>query len=137
MKLSAGTSTLSAFSSHWFVMADGSHTNRTPGAANAYASLRSEAAPYDVADARTDGPSGNRSELQAEQNRLRALRNALWSAFEAGPDAGLPNALIDLTMAYTASLRLQLNLRALAAPREGAANSARSTPPPSGTDKLR
>jgi hypothetical protein len=54
-------------------------------------------------------------DFAAEADKLEALRGALWDAFEAGPAAGLPNTLIDLTMAYTGALRLQLNLRAVAA----------------------
>jgi len=55
------------------------------------------------------------NDFDAEAEKLKALREALWAAFEAGPAAGLPNTLIDLTMAYTGALRLQLNLRAVAA----------------------
>lgn len=78
-----------------------------------YASLR-------AADASEPNASGTTAEaaageLTSEGNKLKALREALWAAFEAGPSAGLPNTLIDLTMAYTGALRLQLNLKALAA----------------------
>ena len=52
-------------------------------------------------------------EFAAEAEKLRRLREALFAAFEAGPDAGLPNTLIDLTIAYTNALRLQLNLRSV------------------------
>lgn len=52
--------------------------------------------------------------FQAEIDKLEGLRAALWNAFEAGPEAGLPNTLIDLTMAYTSTLRLQLTLKASA-----------------------
>lgn len=71
------------------------------------------------------------SELAAEADRLRLLREALWHAFEAGPAAGLPNTLIDLTMAYTGSLRLQLNLRALAnrGPQIKASHATSRVPP--------
>jgi len=55
------------------------------------------------------------NDFDAEAEKLKALREALWAAFEAGPAAGLPNTLIDLTMAYTGALRLQLNLRAVSA----------------------
>ena len=54
-------------------------------------------------------------EFAAEADKLKALREALWAAFEAGPAAGLPNTLIDLTIAYTNALRLQLNLRSVSA----------------------
>jgi len=70
-----------------------------------YASLRFADAP------RSDVPTNVDSDLQTEGERLRAMRDALWSAFEASPSAGLPNVLIDLTMAYTNSLRLQLSMK--------------------------
>lgn len=78
-----------------------------------YATLR-------AADAGGSNAPGNAAEaaageLVSEGHKLKALREALWAAFEAGPSAGLPNTLIDLTMAYTGALRLQLNLKALAA----------------------
>jgi len=80
-----------------------------PNGPAAYSSLRG-----------TDGGSAEAkqvaaSDFEAEAEKLRKLREALWAAFEAGPAAGLPNTLIDLTMAYTGALRLQLNLRAVSA----------------------
>ena len=53
------------------------------------------------------------NDFAVEADKLRQLREALWAAFEAGPEAGLPNTLIDLTIAYTNALRLQLNLRSV------------------------
>ena len=47
----------------------------------------------------------------AEREQLAQLRAALWAAFEAGPGA-VPSSLVDLTMAYTSALRLELNLMA-------------------------
>lgn len=55
------------------------------------------------------------NDFDSEAEKLRQLREALWAAFEAGPSAGLPNTLIDLTMAYTGALRLQLNLKSISA----------------------
>lgn len=78
-----------------------------PYDATPYATLRS------AAPAERTG-EGAASDFAAEGEKLRALREALWAAFEAGPSAGLPNTLIDLTMAYTGALRLQLNLRSVA-----------------------
>ncbi len=49
--------------------------------------------------------------------KLQELRDALWEAFKAGPDAGLPTILIELTNSYTNSLRVQLNLKSLNARR--------------------
>lgn len=89
---------------------------RKPYDAAPYASLRqteaaAASAKGDMAGAAHEGAG----EFAQEGDKLSQLRGALWSAFVAGPDAGLPNTLIDLTMAYTNALRLQLNLKALAA----------------------
>jgi len=96
-----------------------------------YSSLRgsdagSSEAKTAAASERTKESAAN--DFDAEAEKLKALREALWSAFEAGPAAGLPNTLIDLTMAYTGALRLQLNLRALAA--RQTKPQARLTPTP-------
>lgn len=42
-----------------------------------------------------------------EAARLAELRAALWAAFETGT---VPAGLIDLTMAYTSALRLEMSL---------------------------
>lgn len=94
-------------------MTDGTSHQRKPYDATPYASLRSaEASAGSVKAGQAAAPV---SEFDIEADKLRHLRGALWAAFEAGPAAGLPNTLIDLTMAYTGALRLQLNLTALAA----------------------
>lgn len=95
-----------------------------------YASLR---APERASQGQSD-PLGSTheaaaNEMQSEAERLRALREALWAAFDAGPAAGLPNVLIDLTMAYTSSLRLQLSLKALST--RGPAAKSRAAAPSS------
>ena len=78
--------------------------------------------------------AGHRGDFQIEADKLKSLREALWTAFEAGPAAGLPNTLIDLTLAYTSTLRLQLNLRAIevraAAPKPKVAPHLRTEPRP-------
>ena len=99
-------------------MTGNSSQQRKPYDTTPYASLRG-------ADAGDDAPKAARSderardiaasEFAAEADKLKALREALWAAFEAGPAAGLPNTLIDLTIAYTNALRLQLNLRSVSA----------------------
>ncbi|MFX8809260.1 hypothetical protein ABTM66_19415, partial [Acinetobacter baumannii] len=66
---------------------------RKPYDATTYAPLRSPDAP------RSEPTPIAENEFQSEGERLRALREALWAAFDAGPAAGLPNVLIDLTMA--------------------------------------
>ena len=88
---------------------------RKPYDAAPYASLRSgEAGPEPKSSASDDRAlTAATSEFDAEAEKLRQLRLALWAAFEAGPAAGLPNTLIDLTIAYTNALRLQLNLKSL------------------------
>ena len=98
-------------------MTGNSSQNRKPYDTTPYASLRG-------ADSVEDAPKATKpddrakdmaaQEFAAEVDKLKALREALWAAFEAGPAAGLPNTLIDLTIAYTNALRLQLNLRSVA-----------------------
>lgn len=78
---------------------------RKPFDAQTYAALRSSDA------ARSEPPTNADADLVTESERLGALRDALWSAFEASPSAELPNVLIDLTIAYTNSLRLQLSMK--------------------------
>ena len=99
-------------------MTGNSSQQRKPYDTTPYASLRG-------ADSLADAPKATRpderardmaaQEFAAEADKLKALREALWAAFEAGPAAGLPNTLIDLTIAYTNALRLQLNLRSMSA----------------------
>lgn len=78
-----------------------------PNGSAPYASLRGGEAGH------ADVKSTAANDFEAEAAKLAKLRDALWAAFEAGPAAGLPNTLIDLTMAYTGALRLQLNLRSV------------------------
>ena len=99
-------------------MTGNSSQQRKPYDTTPYASLR-------AADAGSEEPkTATRDErvkqnvideFAAEAEKLGRLREALFAAFEAGPDAGLPNTLIDLTIAYTNALRLQLNLRSVSA----------------------
>ncbi|MGO9547300.1 MAG: hypothetical protein ACLPPF_21220 [Rhodomicrobium sp.] len=80
------------------------------GDTSPYASLR----PSLAADAQdTQAPASASPGFTAELAKLQELREALWQAFKAGPDAGLPTILIELANSYTNSLRLQLNLKAL------------------------
>ena len=105
-----------------------------PNPAAPYASLRNnERAPQGAKEAAATGPSkdAGASDFDAETTKLKALREALWAAFEAGPDAGLPNTLIDLTIAYTGALRLQLNLKALKAGQRKVQPAARPSYKPS------
>jgi hypothetical protein len=89
---------------------------RKPYEAPPYASLRkTEAAASDGKAGVGDGSLATNvaNDFQVEVEKLKQLREALWAAFEAGPEGGLPNTLIDLTIAYTNALRLQLNLRSV------------------------
>jgi hypothetical protein len=89
---------------------------RKPYEAPPYASLRkTEAVASDVKAGVGDGSLATNvaNDFQVEVEKLKQLREALWAAFEAGPEGGLPNTLIDLTIAYTNALRLQLNLRSV------------------------
>ncbi len=82
-----------------------------PGDPSPYASLR----PSLAADGVQRPPNGLPSSpgFTAELAKLQELRDALWEAFKAGPDAGLPTILIELTNSYTNSLRIQLNMKSL------------------------
>ena len=85
------------------------------GDTSLYASLRSPlAANTQDAQRSSNDPAAVPSPgFTAEREKLQMMRDALWDAFEAGPDAGLPTILIELTNSYTNSLRLQLNLKSL------------------------
>jgi hypothetical protein len=81
-----------------------------------YSSLRpSLAANSGAAQGSPEAPAAPAPSLgfTAELEKLQEMREALWEAFKAGPDAGLPTILIELTNSYTNSLRLQLNLKSL------------------------
>ena len=104
-----------------------------------YATLR----PPDVAAEDKAAPPANQplnetalNSFAQETEKLQALRQALWAAFEAGPDGGVPTTLIDLTIAYTNALRLQLNLQSLQTrqlpPPRGASAAQRREPPANG-----
>lgn len=96
---------------------------RKPYDAAPYASLRQTEAAASAVKGDSAATSNTAvGDFAVEAEKLGQLRGALWAAFLAGPDAGLPNTLIDLTMAYTNALRLQLNLTAISArPRAGPA----------------
>jgi hypothetical protein len=87
---------------------------RKPYEAPPYASLRKTEAVASTVKTEMDGaslPAAAVNDFQVEAEKLKQLREALWAAFEAGPEGGLPNTLIDLTIAYTNALRLQLSLK--------------------------
>ena len=84
------------------------------GPASPYATLNGgrrddEPAPTAPAAPRTDGEV---TLLAAETDRLAALKGALYASFLAAPMSPLRAPIVDLTMAYTDALRLELKLRA-------------------------
>lgn len=58
-------------------------------------------------------PPSDAHGFAVELAKLQELREALWDAFKAGPDAGLPTILIELTNCYTNTLRFQMNMKSL------------------------
>ena len=59
--------------------------------------------------------------LGAETERLAALKRALWDSFQVAPQSPVRAPIVDLTMAYTDALRLELMLRASAKEQRSAA----------------
>lgn len=107
--------------------------NRKPYEATPYAALRcSDAAvtpePKPAATADPFVSAIAHDYYVEEADKLEQLRAALWAAFQAGPSACIPMPLIDLTIAYTNALRLELNLIAGAKPRPQSASGVRSLP---------
>lgn len=64
------------------------------------------------------------SHLAAETERLGALKGALWASFQAAPMSPVRAPIVDLTMAYTDALRLELKLRAAGKEQRSAAAKA-------------
>ena len=85
-----------------------------------YASLNSAAADGREDTARPqpstrDAPAtadGETARWSAETERLAALKGALWASFQAEPASVVRAPIVDLTMAYTDALRMELKLRA-------------------------
>lgn len=50
--------------------------------------------------------------LAHETERLGALKGALWASFQADPASAVRAPIVDVTVAYTDALRLELKLRA-------------------------
>lgn len=93
-----------------------------------YASLRGPRAPAQAGNVESGSPIAPDSQgFAAELEKLEELREALWQAFKAGPDAGLPTLLIELTNCYTNTLRFQMNMKSLNA-RKGSPNRAELMP---------
>ncbi len=63
-----------------------------------------------------------------EAGKLEQLRAALWQAFQSGPAIGIPVVLVDLTIAYTNALRLELSLLGCPRPNPSTTNGNRGLP---------
>ena len=100
-----------------------------PGPASAYSSLHGApaAGPADGGASRTPGTvDAETAHLAAETERLGALKGALWASFQAAPMSPVRAPIVDLTMAYTDALRLELKLRAAGKEHRSAAAKALS-----------
>lgn len=92
-------------------MSNSSISQRKPYEASPYAALQTgDDTPVSEPKVAVRVAAPIDSELVKEAQKLAQLRAALWSAFMAAPEAGLPADLIDLTIAYTNALRLELSL---------------------------
>ena len=56
--------------------------------------------------------------LLEESRKLQQLKDALWDAFLSSRTTAIPSPLIDLTIAYTGLLKLQLSLLSASDPRQ-------------------
>lgn len=86
-----------------------------PAPASAYTALHGvhSSAQQDGVAARSPGTGDAETmHLAAETERLGALKGALWASFQAAPMSPVRAPIVDLTMAYTDALRLELKLRA-------------------------
>lgn len=97
----------------------------SPAPASAYTALHSShtAAPSDGVAARAPADAET-AHLATETERLGALKGALWASFQAAPMSPVRAPIVDLTMAYTDALRLELKLRAAGKEQRSAAAKA-------------
>lgn len=105
--------------------------SQKPAEPSPYASLRPSAvADTPGAQRPAQAPSAAASSpgFSAELAKLQELRDALWEAFKAGPDAGLPTILIELTNCYTNTLRFQMNMKSLNSRKQQAPSQAANQP---------
>lgn len=82
---------------------------------------KSAPSPYAALNGARTGASANATpadaeaaRLVAETERLATLKRALWESFQVAPQSPIRAPIVDLTMAYTDALRLELKLRASA-----------------------
>jgi hypothetical protein len=64
-------------------------------------------------DTHVSAADGETARWSAETERLAALKGALWASFQAEPASVVRAPIVDLTMAYTDALRMELKLRAV------------------------
>ncbi|MEQ1613247.1 MAG: hypothetical protein ABL904_10880 [Hyphomicrobiaceae bacterium] len=99
-----------------------------PAHASAYSPLNGTGAARDDGTTRAvpDAAPVNAetAHLAAETERLSALKGALWASFQAAPMSPVRAPIVDMTMAYTDALRLELKLRASAKEQRAAAAKA-------------
>ena len=74
--------------------------------------------------AATPRPDDETALLAAETERLGSLKGALWASFQAAPMSPIRAPIVDLTIAYTDALRLELKLRAAGKEQRSAAAKA-------------
>ena len=93
-----------------------------PAPASPYNALHgSEGQPHAGGAPAALSPDAETVHLAAETERLGALKGALWASFQAAPMSPVRAPIVDLTMAYTDALRLELKLRASAKEQRSAA----------------
>lgn len=99
-----------------------------PTPASAYSALGAASGEPRSDDARAGAAKveAETAHLAAETERLAALKGALWASFQAAPMSPVRAPIVDLTMAYTDALRLELKLRASAREERAAAAKALS-----------
>lgn len=64
--------------------------------------------------------------LATETERLGALKGALWASFQSAPASAVRAPIVDVTMAYTDALRMELKLRAAGKQTKADANARRA-----------
>lgn len=96
-----------------------------PAPASAYSALHGSPGQPQPESVRAAPPAdAETTHLAAETERLGALKGALWASFQAAPMSPVRAPIVDLTMAYTDALRLELKLRASAKEQRSAAAKA-------------
>ncbi len=99
-----------------------------PAPASVYSAMNDTSAAREAGTARAAPDaapvSAEAAHLAAETERLCALKGALWASFQAAPMSPVRAPIVDLIMAYTDALRLELKLRAAGKEQRSAAAKA-------------